>query len=190
MIIEATLGVASWWAAEYLAHRFLGHRKKSRTEFAIEHRRHHAEGNYFAPTSKKVRAMGPVVLAIGLALWWPLGIGAIAFAAGFTASYVAYEVLHRRLHTHPPRGRYGRWARRHHFFHHFHDPKMNHGVTMSVGDLIFGTQVTPGRIRVPERLAMEWLLDPETGDVDAKYAHDYELVRLPRPSEIRGAEAA
>jgi hypothetical protein len=87
-------------------------------------------------------------------------------------------VFHRRLHTHAPRTAYGRWARRHHFHHHFVNPKANHGVTTPLGDLAWGTLDPEQRIPVPERLAMAWLLDPETGDVAAPYQREYVLVRL------------
>ena len=43
----------------------------------------------------------------------------VACTLGFVAMYLLYEVLHRRAHTHPPRGFYSRMMRKHHFFHHF-----------------------------------------------------------------------
>lgn len=180
MIFSFVAGAAGWAASEYLLHRFVGHQPKSRTQFAREHRRHHAEGDYFAPTLKKAQAMGPVVILIGLFGGLVLGGSGVFFAIGFAVAYAGYEIFHRRLHTHPPTNRYGRWARKHHFHHHFHDPKMNHGVTSPVGDWIFSTETRPARIRVPERLAMRWLVDPETNDVREAFAEDYQLVRLPQ----------
>jgi hypothetical protein len=84
-------------------------------------------------------------------------------------------VLHRRCHTHPPRGAYGRWRRRNHFAHHFADPRRAHGVTTPLWDRVFGTALRVDRIRVPRALAMCWLVDAE-GRVRAPFAADYELV--------------
>lgn len=89
--------------------------------------------------------------------------------------YVAYEVVHRRAHTHAPRGPYSRWVRRNHFTHHFLTPRTNHGVTSPLWDRVFGTHEPLGVVRVPARHAMPWLLDPATGEVRAELAADYRL---------------
>jgi sterol desaturase/sphingolipid hydroxylase (fatty acid hydroxylase superfamily) len=91
--------------------------------------------------------------------------------------YLAYEWVHRRAHTHRGVGAYGRFLRRHHFHHHFGNPRVNHGVTSPVWDVVLGTFETPERIRVPEKLCMRWLVDPHTGDVFADLARFYELRR-------------
>ncbi len=174
------LGVVTWLLAEYVLHRFVGHMPKGRSLFSREHRRHHSQGDYFAPTWTKIKAVTPVFTAIAaltsLAFGAALGLG---YAGGLCSMYLAYEVLHRRLHTHPPTNRYGRWARRHHFYHHFGEPAMNHGVSTPVFDLVFRTHRVPGSIRVPERLAMAWLRDQETGEVREAFREDYTLNRLP-----------
>ena len=176
MIAAALGGALTWTLLEYLIHRWMGHdRRFRRTPFGVEHVRHHAEGNYFAPTWKKLVAaalfagvlIGPA-LAIG-------GTAGIAYVGGLIAFYGVYEWLHRREHTHPGFGPYGRFVRRHHFHHHFTDPRTNHGVTTPLWDLAFGTYRTPARIRVPQRLCMPWLVDPATGDVRADFAGTYEL---------------
>lgn len=173
------LGVTTWWALEYVLHRFVGHKPRGRTLFSREHRRHHAEGSYFAPTWRKALGVTPPLLALwallGTTLGWSVGA---AYCGGLLLMYTTYEVFHRRLHTHPPRTRYGRWARRHHFHHHFVNPKANHGVTTHFGDIVMGTLDGPTQIPVPERLAMTWLLDAETEDVAAPYQPQYRLVRL------------
>lgn len=46
-----------------------------------------------------------------------------ALVALLVGAYVSYEVMHRRKHTHPGFGPYGRYTRRHHFYHHFVDPR-------------------------------------------------------------------
>lgn len=170
------LGVLTWTLLEYVIHRFLGHRHR-RNPFAKEHIRHHSQGSYFAPASKKVlAALATTAIAIGPAILIAGVAGGTAYTAGLVAMYVAYEVLHRREHTHEGIGPYGRWARRHHFFHHFVDPSKNHGVTSPLWDVLFGTYAKPGTIAVPEKLKMVWLTD-ERGEVHESLTAHYSLRR-------------
>ena len=171
------LGVLTWTFLEYVMHRWLGHDRRFRKGmFAAEHIRHHIEGDYFAPTWKKV-----VFAATGTALLAPLAVLALgaahglAYVAGLMLFYGAYEVLHRREHTHAGLGAYGRWARRHHFYHHFENARVNHGVTSPLWDIVFGTYRKPGVIHVPDRLCMAWLRDPETGRVRREHAAAFVL---------------
>ncbi len=190
MIAGAVLaGAAGWSLSEYALHRWVGHDPKSETDFAEEHRRHHAERFYFAPTSKKVTHVGPIVASAALVARAVAGRAGVAFVAGYAAAYVGYEVFHRRLHTHPPTGSVGRFLRRHHFAHHFNGPQTNHGVTSPVWDAVFGTLRDPGVIRVPEKLAMTWLIDPATGEAKAEYAADY-VIRRPVKRSDEAAPAA
>lgn len=178
LLVWFVSGALSWWVLEYLLHRFVGHSKNSRAEFAKEHRRHHAQGDYFAPTTKKIVYTTPILVAVGVAMSLLFGVAeGTLFAVGLTAMYVAYEILHRRLHTHAPTGAFGRWARRHHFHHHFVDPSMNHGVTTPIFDHLFRTEDEKTRIPVPPKLAMVWLIDPDTDDVHEAYAADYFLTQ-------------
>lgn len=174
------LGALTWSLLEYCIHRWLGHDRRLRPNFfADEHVRHHSQGNYFAPTSKKAAAavltlLIAMVPAVALAGWPP----GTAYALGLVGFYVFYEVLHRREHTHRGVGTYGRWARRHHFHHHFADPRTNHGVTSPLWDLVFRTYRRPGLIRVPRALAMTWLQDPETGELPRELSPFYEIRSL------------
>lgn len=177
--LAVTAGVATWSLAEYLLHRYLGHDKRTwPNPFGIEHTRHHSQGDYFAPNYKKgIAALGALSLVVPLAMalvgTW---LGAL-YGCAFVGMYLTYEWLHRRAHTHPGHGRYGRFMRRHHFYHHFGNPKSNHGVTSPLWDWLFGTLEPSDRVRVPEKLAMVWLVDPATGDVRAQFLDHYELVR-------------
>jgi hypothetical protein len=51
----------------------------------------------------------------------------------------------------------------------------NHGVSIPVWDLVFGTRREVERVRVPRRLALPWMLD-DTGALRPEFAEDYELV--------------
>jgi hypothetical protein len=170
-------GVASWSLAEYLIHRGLGHVfVRSRNPFTTEHRKHHATTSYFSPSRKKtIAAVGTMVVVAPLAMALVGVAGGGAYGIGSVAMYVTYEVVHRRAHTHGPRGRYGRWLRRHHFTHHFLAPHKNHGVTSPLWDVVFGTYQRATVVRVPARHAMPWLLDRVTGAVRLEYAADYVL---------------
>ncbi len=169
----ALIGVASWTATEYGLHRFLMHELRGRGLASVEHLKHHADVTYFSPASKKLASAAattavayPATAAVAGRRW------ATAFTAGLLSMYFGYEVAHRRTHTHPPRNRYGRWARRNHLHHHFGAPMRNFGVTSPLWDKVFGTYDDPGVVTVPRRMAPVWLLD-ETGAVKAEFADDY-----------------
>lgn len=177
MILAILGGAATWTLLEYVIHRWGGHdRRFRRSPFGIEHVRHHSEGNYFAPTWKKVMAaalVGTVLVGAG-SLVADVTLVA-AYTGGLLACYAAYEWLHRREHTHAGVGAYGRFVRRHHFHHHFVDTRTNHGVTTPLWDFVFGTYAKPTTIVVPRKLAMDWLVDPATGDVYGAHASTYQL---------------
>jgi sterol desaturase/sphingolipid hydroxylase (fatty acid hydroxylase superfamily) len=177
VLVAALWGVFSWSFLEYVLHRFLGHEPRTRPNpFATEHVRHHVEGDYFAPSWKKALIAAITATLLGWASTAIVGFApGLAFASGFVAAYVSYEVLHRREHTHAGSGAYARWARRHHFCHHFTDSRSNHGVTSPIWDRVFGTYREPGVVRVPRKLAMIWLLDPETQEVRAEHAAHFVL---------------
>jgi sterol desaturase/sphingolipid hydroxylase (fatty acid hydroxylase superfamily) len=175
LIVTFLLGMFSWTFLEYVIHRWLGHDPRYRgNPFGVEHVRHHAEGNYFAPTPKKAAAAAVVAVVLGGPAVLLVGAHGAAAIGGLLVMYGTYEVLHRREHTHAGIGAYGRWARRHHFHHHFVDPKTNHGVTTPLWDLVFGTYRAPGVIPVPAKLCMRWLLD-DAGAVRAEHAARYQL---------------
>jgi sterol desaturase/sphingolipid hydroxylase (fatty acid hydroxylase superfamily) len=185
-VLSALLGIASWSLLEYCIHRWLGHdRRFIKNPFGAEHTAHHSRGNYFAPWYRKAAAAGAVSLVVTPLALLIGGVGpGLVYVAGLLGFYVAYEVLHRREHMYPGIGAYGRWARRHHFYHHFHNPRANHGVTTPIWDHVFGTYARPEMIRVPEKLAMHWLVDPATGDVFTEHATRYALRRgKPRASK-------
>ena len=172
--VAFVVGAFSWSFFEYVIHRWLGHDRRFRgNAFGVEHIRHHIEGDYFAPTWKKLlaAAIAAAILAVPAILVAGTTIG-LAFVAGLVGCFGVYEWHHRRDHTHAP---YGRWARRHHFHHHLVDARVNFGVTSPLWDLVFGTYRTTSQIKVPPRLAMVWLIDPGTGAVRAEHADTFVL---------------
>ena len=189
--LMAIAGGAGWTASEYVLHRFVGHgpRRTPRegllarltpgglaAEFNREHLAHHTDTQYFAPTSRKLMAAVAILPVMTLALAPVAGLtGAGSFAAGFAAAYGMYEFLHRRIHTHPPTGPITRAMWRHHLLHHHKNPKLNHGVTSPLWDVICGTSAPRDRVRIPRRHAPRWLVD-EGGEVRRAFVTDYELV--------------
>ena len=166
-------GAVVWTAAEYGLHRFVMHEMRGRGLPSIEHLKHHADVTYFSPASKKLASAAgatavtfPAAAAVAGRRW------ATWFTVGLVSMYFGYEVAHRRTHTHPPRSRYGRWARRNHLNHHFGAPMRNFGVTNPVWDRLLGTYDEPGIVTVPRRMAPVWLLDA-AGEVRAAYTGDY-----------------
>ncbi len=177
--IAIVVGILSWSLAEYVIHRWAGHGPSANSNlFGREHTAHHSRGNYFAAWWKKM-ITAVVVTAILLGpIIWLLGVRpGLFFIAGFVGFYSFYEVLHRLEHVWKGIGSYGRWARKHHFYHHFHDPKKNFGVTSPLWDHIFGTYHHPETIAVPEKLKMAWLCDPSSGDIWPQLNKHYKLRR-------------
>lgn len=176
IICAFLLGAIGWTLLEYVLHRFVFHAPSTRGPGAKEHRRHHAQVDYFAPSWQKALAACVAIAILLPLLSLPMGapVG-VAGTFGFVLMYVLYEVLHRRAHTHAPRGWYGRWRRKNHFAHHFSDPRLAQGVTTPIWDTIFGTRLKVDCVRVPRRLAMRWLVD-QRGEIHHVYTKDYVLV--------------
>jgi len=182
-----TFGVALWTLLEWLIHGKLGHGRKARNRFAKEHARHHATTQYIAGWAIKFLVLTPVALMIWVLVLPILGdhLNATGFVAGLALMYLYYEMLHRIIHRRPPRSWYGRWARIHHFHHHFHSPRTNLGVTSPIWDKVFGTYVpVQVPVSIPARHAIPWMLDPHTGDIAAPFAADYVLVRRGRGAQL------
>ncbi len=172
--IALVAGAVGWTLTEYLLHRFVFHNPRARATLAVEHLKHHRIEGYFTPASEKASAAVVVIGAL-VGSGFLLGAPGFAFAFGFTATYLGYEVFHRRAHVAPPPNRIGRWLRRHHLHHHFKNPQSNHGVTSPLWDLVFGTYEPSPVVAIPRPRAPGWLLDA-AGDPDPRYAAEYRLL--------------
>jgi sterol desaturase/sphingolipid hydroxylase (fatty acid hydroxylase superfamily) len=174
-LMAAFLGVFGWTFAEYALHHWVFHRLKIQTVGKKEHLRHHAKAGYFTSTQLKIK-LGIVVFSlIYIVMEFVVGIAqAEVFTLTLAFSYGWYERVHNRHHTTAPKSRYGAWLRKHHFIHHFHDARVNHGVTTPIWDLVFRTYQNRAVVVVPRKFAMSWLLDG-VGSVKSKYAGDYRL---------------
>lgn len=162
LVLIFFLGVISWTLTEYLLHRFLGHVHKGKNFFKAEHLQHHSKANYFAPAYKKA-ALAVVVsakLILVISLFAPLQT-AVAFVLGFLTMYILYEATHSRFHRKEPIAKPFIILRKHHFYHHFHNPKTNLGLTTRFWDRVFGTFVRVEQVNVPKQMSMQWLLEDD-----------------------------
>jgi len=170
-------GVFTWTFMEYALHNWYGHLAKGKNKFSREHLAHHANTSYFAPDLLK--AMTGIVVLSCIDIFASVAIGIYygnIYTAGITGFYIFYEILHKRIHTHAPIGFYGRWVRKHHFYHHFGSPKKNHGVTSPIWDIILKTYVKVDIVQIPERNMEKWLIDPDNGGIKPIYLNDYKLL--------------
>jgi sterol desaturase/sphingolipid hydroxylase (fatty acid hydroxylase superfamily) len=180
MFIGFFMGCMGWSITEYVMHRFAGHRRTG-LRFSQDHLQHHRDPAYFISKSRKlIRAVVIFkVLAITGSLLMGIGAG-VAFALGFVLAHGYYEWLHLAIHAHAPRNSYGRWARRHHFYHHFGDMRVNHGVTSPVWDVVFGTYVPATVVRIPRKKADSWLKIAIDGPCSDNWLEDYQLLTARR----------
>lgn len=140
-------GVFLWTLAEYLLHRFVFHFHprvpwQERITFLF-HGVHHAQ-----PMVKTRLVMPPAVsIPLAVLFYWLFhaffyGAGLPAWFApvfaGFTAGYVAYDMIHYATHHFPVRG-YFRFLKLHHMRHHFKTPGQRFGVSSPLWDWVFGT---------------------------------------------------
>ena len=58
-------------------------------------------------------------------------------------------------------------------YHHFHNPKVNHGVTTRFWDRVFGTFECIEKVKVPKSMSMDWLV--EENKIKDKYSKHFHL---------------
>lgn len=174
LILVTIAGIAAWTLTEYLMHRFLGHVHKGKNFFKTEHHQHHSKANYFAPFYKKaILAVGASAVLIALLSLLTGFAAALAFVAGFVGMYGLYEATHYRFHSKEPVAKPFIILRKHHFYHHFHNPKMNHGVTTRIWDRVFGTFKRVEKVNIPRQMSMQWLM--EDNEIKSVYAGHFRL---------------
>ena len=182
-------GVFWWWLFEYVLHRWAFHEMKGKGIGSREHLEHHVKASWSFDYLLGLVWFG--ILLTGavwglLAAWVTSPAVGWGFGVGWALAYYFYEWEHRAAHLRPPSNQWHRWLRKHHFHHHFGHPLSNQGVTISLWDHVFRTDEDPGKVQVPRRLAMVWLLD-EDGEVKPEYADDYELVGSAAATDERQA---
>lgn len=145
-------GYIAWTLTEYLGHRYLFHWQfpgevGKRIHFLI-HGVHHDHPSDPLRLVMPVLLSGPILLAafgviaavFGFPLTWPV-------LAGFTAGYLAYDMVHYHVHHREPTTRFGRMLRRVHMLHHFRDHDRGFGVSAPWWDYVFGTSYASDSVR-------------------------------------------
>jgi sterol desaturase/sphingolipid hydroxylase (fatty acid hydroxylase superfamily) len=138
------LGYVAWTLTEYFGHRYLFHWEfpgefGKRLHFLI-HGVHHDHPSDPLRLVMPVLLSAPILLTafavialiFGFPLAWPV-------LAGFTAGYLAYDMVHYHVHHREPTTRFGRMLRRVHMLHHFRDHDRGFGVSAPWWDYVFGT---------------------------------------------------
>ena len=137
-------GYVFWTLTEYWMHRVVFHFEPEDGFGAklhwIIHGVHHDHPN------DRLRLVMPPSVSIPLALafygLFLLVVGDTytpAFAAGFYAGYLGYDMTHYHLHHHIPKTRLGRRLREQHLRHHFQDDTRGFGVSAPWWDVVFRT---------------------------------------------------
>jgi sterol desaturase/sphingolipid hydroxylase (fatty acid hydroxylase superfamily) len=150
LVAWAAAGYVFWTLTEYWMHRIVFHFEPedgmgARLHWII-HGVHHDHPNdpmrLVMPPSVSV----PLAVAFyGLFVVVLGGTAAPAFAGGFLAGYLLYDMTHYHVHHHQPRTRLGRWLRESHMRHHFQDDTRGFGVSAPWWDLVFRTAPRHGR---------------------------------------------
>jgi dihydroceramide fatty acyl 2-hydroxylase len=141
---DVLAGYVGWTLTEYWVHRCVFHFRPvsgfGRRLHWVMHGLHHEH------PADRDRLVFPPAASVPLALLvlggFRLGLGErywMAFAAGFLAGYLVYDLLHYHVHHDRPRSRVGRWLRARHLRHHFQDDRSGFGVSAPYWDRVFGT---------------------------------------------------
>ena len=132
------VGVVIWTLVEYVVHRWVYHRVAFFERF---HDAHHDDpvGLIGAPSFLTIA----LILSLFLAPLPVVGVViACGLAAGALAGYTAYVVVHHASHHFEPKpGSFLYRARLRHMAHHYQATPGNYGVSTSVWDRVFGTDL-------------------------------------------------
>ena len=147
-------GVAVWTYVEYLAHRYILHgrfpdgegflRRFLHKRFDHLHYEHHQrpwDGNHINGTiSDTLPVVAPFALLSHLAPLHTLPL----LVAGILQAYIAEEWVHHSVHFYSFRGRYFRYIKRHHLYHHSpRGSEVGFGLTNGIWDVLRNTRIPP-----------------------------------------------
>lgn len=152
VVVFVALGFFLWTLVEYLVHRYILHgrfpdgpgiKHLLHRQFDHLHLEHHLrpwDGNHVNGTLKDTLAPAATLMAISFLLGpistWPL------FIATILLGYVIEEWVHHSVHFCNFRGRYFRYIKRHHLYHHSpRGAEVGFGLTSGLWDFILGTRI-------------------------------------------------
>lgn len=85
------------------------------------------------------------------------------------------EYTHWSFHYLEPKSALGLKLRKHHFAYHFHNAKLNHGVTSTVLDRLLGTYIEDPKVKTPKKVLLPWMLTEDKSNIAAKFSNDFEI---------------
>jgi sterol desaturase/sphingolipid hydroxylase (fatty acid hydroxylase superfamily) len=142
-LAAAISGAGSWTLVEYLLHRFVFHRVPL---IADLHHAHHTAPRAYIGTPTWVSLL--TLTAVFFVPVWRLSSLNIALGAisGLITGWLWYGIVHHVIHHRRPRGLAAalKAASHRHFLHHSPYVSGNFGVTTSVWDRVFGTDIPTG----------------------------------------------
>lgn len=138
-------GALVWTFVEYWLHRGFFHMRQGTparrvTSYIVHRHHHHAPADPDRIAATPLYSLG--LLALLFAVYTLAGPHArFALLAGTALGYLAYELLHWRLHHAAPHAdpRLLKALRRHHLRHHHGDGRSNFGISSPLWDLVFRT---------------------------------------------------
>jgi len=148
--LAALLGaVATWTLVEYALHRFVFH---GVAWISNMHDAHHSDQKALIGSPTWLSCM--MIASLGFLPWVLLFDFTIAsgIASGFILGYLWYVGVHHFIHHgRIGPGTFGYRLKRHHMLHHHFDETGNFGVTSSVWDKVFGTEIDVRLVGVSAR---------------------------------------
>jgi dihydroceramide fatty acyl 2-hydroxylase len=143
-IASFVAGVLAWTFVEYVIHAWLSHTFKTfATPFHDAHHRDpHAVFTIGAWIPIAFTWIGGFVL-----FGWSTGM---IFYTGMAAGFVAYELVHYRIHFSKPRIALEKHLRSRHLVHHYCEPNACFGVTTELWDFVFGSESMGDEMRQME----------------------------------------
>lgn len=153
------LGVVHWTFLEYSLHRFIFHMelympdsRYLRTLHYIIHGVHHS-----FPMDKD-RLVFPIILAVPIyyGLWYLFAsiypaIIINSLSAGVICAYMCYDMGHYYLHHSQPL-QVVEYRKKYHMYHHYKDPDNGYGITTSIWDKVFGTELDMAKKQIGKEL--------------------------------------
>jgi 4-hydroxysphinganine ceramide fatty acyl 2-hydroxylase len=152
-------GLAAWTYVEYLAHRHVLHGRFPKSDGLIRgalhkafdhlHWEHHArpwDGNHINGTIKDTLLF--VVVFFALSFLAPLETAPV-FLAGVIQGYILEEWVHHSVHFYAFNGRYFRYIKRHHLYHHSpRGAEVGYGLTNGFWDVVRSTRIPEDQRRL------------------------------------------
>ncbi len=147
-IFTILFSIISWTFAEYALHRFIFHMELYMPDNALFRATHYIfHGIHHAFPMDPDRLVFPVVMAF--ALWhvfhfiWVTTMPEVminTFTGGFIFSYMVYDLGHCYFHHSQPL-QVVEYRKKYHMYHHYKDPDNGYGITTSIWDQVFGTEL-------------------------------------------------